>query len=96
MKMLILIAAALVLAGCGKVNTKSPSPPEPVGMPEVVERVVRVPVYVDPELTKPCYDEAAREQTYFEAKRLANIRTWSINECNKRMKLISERHGGKP
>lgn len=96
MKRLIFIAAATVLAGCGKDNTKVPLPAEPVRMPEVVERAVKVPVYVDPELAADCYNEPAKSQTYDEAKRLALIRNKSIAECNKRLKLIRERHGGKP
>lgn len=95
MKTLIALAALLMLAACTKQSTtKISAPPTVVRMPEVVERAVKVPVYVDADLAADCHNEPAQEQTYEEAKRLALLRNKSIIECNKRLRQIRERHGG--
>ncbi len=66
--------------------------PEPP--PKIVEVAVDKLVSLCPEggdkcaLLANCYDETAKEQTNGEAKRLANLRRASIEECNVRMERI--------
>lgn len=82
---LTLALSALLLAGCRSEELVVPEKP-----PEIVRVSVEVPVALCPgggdkcELLRDCYDEKAKEQTYGEAKRLANLRTESIAECNAR------------
>lgn len=94
MKTITALILMLVLSACPKEAVKSGSPPQVVRMPDVVERAVKVPVYVAPELAADCYNESAKAQTYEEAKRLALLRNKSIVECNKRLRQIREIHGG--
>lgn len=80
------VAVILLLAGC------CGSKPELV-IPEAPDVVrVAVPQYValPAELTGDCYNEGAKLQTYNEAKRLANLRNASIEECNKRWSKVRE------
>lgn len=76
------LAAALtvlMLAACvPKPELIVPDAPEIVRV--AVDRYVALPA----ELTADCYDEGAKEQTYGEAKRLANLRRESLAECNAR------------
>lgn len=82
-----LIACLLTTAwgGCGREDPLVIDKP-----PEIVRVVVKVAVSLceeggaDCDLLRDCYDVPAREQTYLEAKRVANLRTKSITECNKR------------
>ena len=84
-----LVLLALLLAGCDK--TLRPDPP-----PKIVRVEVKVPVSLCPEggsacdLLRDCYNEPAKEQTYNEAKRLANMRDASIKECNARWAKVRE------
>lgn len=87
MKTLTLPLAALlvvILSGCNRDLVKIDPPP----------KIVRVPVEIyaalPADLTNDCYNEPAKEQTYAEAKRLANLRDASIAECNKRLARIRE------
>lgn len=79
----------LLLAGCDK--TLRPDPP-----PKIVRVEVKVPVSLCPDggsdcaLLRDCYNEPAKEQTYHEAKRLANLRDASIKECNARLAKVRE------
>lgn len=95
MKTITALILMLVLSACAKEAVKSAPPPQVVRMPEVVERAVKVPVYVDPELAADCFNESAKAQTYEEAKRLALLRNKSIIDCNKRLRKIRDIHGGK-
>lgn len=58
--------------------------------PKLVRVEIPMPVSLCPEggsdcaLLKDCYNEPAKEQTYHEGKRLANLRDASIKECNER------------
>jgi hypothetical protein len=79
----VLLLLGLMGASCGQ--TKPPA------VPQVVRVVVEVPKPVPPELTAPCYDEPARNQSLDEAVRLANLRRESLAECSGRMKQIRER-----
>ncbi len=78
MKLAVFVMAAM-LAAC---QTKPALRVDPA--PKIVR--VHVPVYVPmpPELNADCYNERAREQTYGESLRLANLRDASIAECNAR------------
>lgn len=64
--------------------------------PKLVRTTVEVPVSLCPkggadcDLLRDCYNEPATEQTYNEAKRLANLRAASIDECNKRWRKVRE------
>lgn len=49
---------------------------------QVVEVVVREYVPVPEELTAPCDEHPAREQTVGEAVRVANARLASVRKCN--------------
>lgn len=79
------VAAVLLLAACQSDELIVPEKP-----PEIVRVAVKEPVSLCPDggakcdLLRDCYDEKAKEQTYGEAKRLANLRTESIAECNAR------------
>lgn len=86
MTMRILLGLLLpLLASCQHRELIVPEKP-----PEIVRVTVEVPVSLCPgggsdcDLLRDCYNEAAKEQTYGEAKRLANLRTESIAECNAR------------
>jgi hypothetical protein len=81
--LLALLACLPVLGGASCGETR-------VNMPAIVEVPVKVVVEVDPALTKPCYDEAPRNQTTEEAVRLAKLRKASLAECSGRMKQIRE------
>jgi len=83
------LAAALglvtLLAGCQKELIRI----DP--QPKIVRVEAKVPVSLCPEggsdcdLLRNCYNESPREQSYAEAKRLANLRDASIeDDCNKR------------
>lgn len=78
MRLAPLLTCAL-LAACG-------AKPELVvpDAPKIVRVAVTKHVALPAELTGDCYNEPAKEQTYAEAKRLANLRAESIAECNKR------------
>ena len=84
MRFTIALILPLLLAGCPK-EALRPDPP-----PKVVYVEVKVPVSLCPEggadceLLADCYDEPAKEQTYGEAKRLANLRKESLAECSAR------------
>jgi hypothetical protein len=78
----ITLIALLALTGC-----KESLPVMPT-MPEIVEVEVVKFVEVPPELTAPCQDFTAREQTYAEAKRLALLRKEARDECDGRMTKI--------
>lgn len=85
-------AAALILAlaltgwgPCSRELIKVDPPPK------IVEVAVKTPVSLCPEggaecaLLRDCYNEKPKEQSYAEAKRLANLRDASIeDDCNKR------------
>ena len=88
MRLAAALMALLMLAACRHEELVIEPPP----------KIVRVPVYVpvslcpeggaDCDLLRDCIDEAAKEQTYNEAKRVANLRHASIDECNKRWKKV--------
>lgn len=85
---LTVAVSALLLAACRP-------DVQPEKMPEIVRVTVEVPVSLCPgggsdcPLLRDCYDEDPKEQTYGEAKRLANLRRASIREdCNVRMGKI--------
>lgn len=91
--------AALLLAGCRSDELIVPEKP-----PEIVRVAVKEPVSLCPgggdkcELLRDCYNETAKEQTYGEAKRLANLRAESIAECNARwakVRSLQPEGGGK-
>jgi hypothetical protein len=77
-------APLIVLVCCGA--TCQPRPPKVETVYVTVEKMVDVPE----ELTRDCYDEQPKEQTYSEAKRLANLRHESLTECTGRMAEIRE------
>lgn len=86
-----LALTALLLAAC-RPDVQPESPPK------IVRVVVEVPVSLCPKgggdcaLLRDCYNEEPREQSYDEAKRLANLRDASIEEdCNKRWEKVRER-----
>ena len=72
-----------LLAGCA--GNRRPDPPS---VPKVVEVVVTKYVPIPAELAADCDNEAAREQTYAEAKRLALKRADYLEECTARMRRI--------
>ena len=91
MRNAIAIGAALLLAACGKDPLIVEKPPE------IVRIQVEVPVSLCPggggdcDLLRDCYNEPAKEQTYGEAKRLANLRDASIeDDCNKRWEKVRQ------
>lgn len=75
---LLALAALTLLTGCGSV------PPKVETVTVTVTELVGIP----PKLTGDCYDEAPREQTQGEAKRLANLRHDALAECTGRMREI--------
>jgi hypothetical protein len=77
-----LILLAPLLAGWGSCTRRAPPPPQVVYV--TVEKLVPVP----DALTAPCQNEAPREQTAGEAKRLANVRGLYLDECTGRMAEI--------
>ena len=84
MSRLILLAPMVaLLAGCP--GNRRPDPPP---VPKIVEVTVTKFVPVPADLTADCTNEAAREQTYAEAKRLALKRDEYLAECSARMKRI--------
>lgn len=72
----------LVLTCCGATCERRPA------KPEIVYVTVTKTVPVDPALTRDCHNEPAKEQSHFEAKRLANLRDASLDECTGRMREI--------
>ena len=76
-----LIALVLLLSGC-KTTEPQKQPPQ------VIEVVVTKYVPVPAELAADCTNEAPREQTYAEAKRLAIKRGEYLAECTERMRRI--------
>lgn len=87
---LALVAFLCAFGSCDR--TLRPDPP-----PKIVHVPIHVPVSLCPEggsdcaLLRDCYDEDAKEQTYNEAKRLANLRHASIqDDCNKRWAKVRE------
>ena len=72
-----------LLAGCQ--GNRRDDPPV---VPKVVEVVVTKYVPIPAELAADCANEAAREQTYAEAKRLALKRADYLEECTARMRRI--------
>lgn len=86
-----LALTVLALAACRQ-DVKIDPPPELVRV--TVEKIVPL----DKKLTRDCHDEAPKEQSYGEAKRLANVRKASIAECNKRwaqVRALQDKAGGK-
>lgn len=79
---LALILLALLVA-C-RDDRKPDPPPVPEVVRVTVDRVVKVPA----ELAADCGNDAPREQTYAEAKRLALVRDEYLNECTQRMRKI--------
>jgi len=77
-------APLIVLACCGA--TCQPRPPKVETVFVTVEKTVAVPE----ELTRDCYNEPAKEQSYGEAKRVANLRDASLDECTGRMRKIRD------
>ena len=75
----LIALAAILLAGCKT---------QPPVVPEIVEVVVTKYVPIPAELAADCANEAAREQTYAEAKRLALKRADYLEECTARMRRI--------
>lgn len=75
---LILLLCCSIAACGGNDQLQVPDPPK------VVRVVVKEYVDIPAELDADCYDEAAREQSYGEALRLANLRRESLSECNGR------------
>lgn len=90
----------LLLAACGHETIKIDPMPEIVYVP--VDRYVSLCVddkgKPDPKckLLAACYDEAPREQSFNEAKRLANLRKESIAECNGRWGRVRKLQEQKP
>lgn len=82
-----LILSLVILAGCTKEIVRVRPPPKVVEV--TVEKFAALPK----ELTADCYDEQPKEQTYTEAKRLANLRTESIAECNARWAKVRKLQG---
>lgn len=85
----------LLLCGCSR--TLRPDPP-----PKIVRVEAKVPVSLCPEggsdcaLLRDCYNERAKEQSYAEAKRLANLRDASIEQdCNARWAKVRAMQPGK-
>ena len=77
----------LLLAGCPW-NVR---PPKPEVVTVVVEKVVKVPE----QLSRDCDDVPKQGNTYDEAKRLANARKASLDECTGRMREIRKLGEGK-
>lgn len=77
MRLALALTLAL-LAGCAS------RPPKVETITVTVERIVPVPA----DLTRDCADEAPRDQTNGEAKRLANVRKLALDECTGRMREI--------
>lgn len=73
---------ALVLAGCGP--TRPDPPPQVRTVTVTVERTVKVPA----PLTRDCDEVPKQGNDYAEAKRLANARKASLDECTGRMREI--------
>lgn len=73
----------LLLSACAaKPELVIPETPKLVRVP--VDRYVAIPS----ELIADCTDEAPKEQTYAEAKRLAGVRREYLAECTSRMRKI--------
>lgn len=92
--MMRLLLLSILLTGCaGNAVKPDPAPhttraQAQAAAPTVVERVVEVPLKLSAEqlgLFADCYNEPAKEATYNEAKRVANLRDASIKECNGRL-----------
>lgn len=78
MRLSIALILGLSLSGCQTTPTKT----------EIVYVTVTKTVPVPDELTRDCHNERAKEQSHYEAKRLANLRDASIDECTGRMREI--------
>lgn len=78
------LALALIAVLTCSAATCQRRPPNP----EIVYVTVEKTVTVDERLTRDCHNEPAKEQTYLEAKRLANLRGASLDECTGRMREI--------
>lgn len=76
------LIALLALAGC-----KESIPVMPT-MPKVVEVEIVKYVRVPPDLSAPCQHFKPNEQSYDEAKRLAEVRRLAAIECDDRMTKI--------
>ena len=79
---LALALIAVSLAGCKSDLVRVDPTPTLVHLPVFKYQPLPKDLIVD------CYDEKPREQTYAEAKRLANLRYESIAECNARLAKI--------
>lgn len=78
MRFALALILALLLAACQSAAPK----------PEIVYVTITKTVPVDDALTRDCYNERPQEQSHFEAKRLANLRDESLDECTGRMREI--------
>lgn len=78
----------LLLAGCPLGNVR---PPKPEVVTVVVEKMVKVPE----QLSRDCDEIPKQSNTYDEAKRLANARKASLDECTGRMREIRKLGEGK-
>lgn len=83
MRLAVALIVAMLLVGCNR--TLRPDPP-----PKIIRVESKTPVSLCPEggdecaLLRDCYNEPAKEQSYAEAKRLANLRDASLKECSER------------
>lgn len=86
---LLAALTVVLLAGCARDVIKVYEPPKIVKVP-VKELVSLCPEGgSDCALLRDCYNEEPREQSYAEAKRLANLRDASIeDDCNKRWEKV--------
>lgn len=80
--------AALILGGLLLTACRDDVKPDAPVVPEVVRVPVDRYVPVPPDLTADCGNDAVREQTYAEAKRLALVRDEHLQECTQRMRKI--------
>ena len=78
----------LLLAGCPLNNVR---PPTPQVATVTITKIVPVPAA----LTRDCDDVPKQSDTYGEAKRLANARKASLDECTGRMREIRKLGDGK-
>jgi hypothetical protein len=90
MSRLLIILAVTLLPACASRQPVLPKVPETVTV--VVEKYVTVPE----ELTEACPLYEPKENTYFEAKRLALLRRESLEACNRKLAQIRALSGEKP
>lgn len=83
----IALLLPLLLAGCPG-NVRPPAP-------QIVTVTVTKTIPVPAELTRDCDGVAKQSDTYGEAKRLANARKASLDECTGRMREIRKLGEGK-